>query len=122
MSNEIEPLLRPASVVVRAGARVLTNLIGDFAIPRELTATSFSWLHELEEIVETDSSFGNLNLTPHRCGGATSISSQLDQQTGGIISEFLLASLAVGVGSALDVACLAATGVARSTVGLVLHA
>ena len=118
VSGEIEPLLRPASVVVRAGARVLTNLVGDLSIGRELSATTFSWLHELEEITESDSSFGALNLTPHRCGGATSISSQLDQQTGGIISEFLMASLARGVGSALDVAALAGTGTLGQPLGL----
>ena len=45
--GEIEPALRASSVCARAGARILTGLSKNLAIPLEKTPNTFSWLPEL---------------------------------------------------------------------------
>ncbi len=116
--GDIDPALRAASVVGRAGATFLTGLHGTHAIPRQVTAQTVGWYHESDSVTESDGTFGQLTLTPHRCAGATSISTQLDAQSGEILTRFLLESLAAGIGAALDLAALNGSGVAGEPAGI----
>jgi HK97 family phage major capsid protein len=81
---------------------LLTGLTGGVSIPRETGVQTISFLHETDSITPTDSTFGALNLTPHRLGGAGYVTQQLDVQTGGIASQFVMESLAIGVARAVD--------------------
>jgi HK97 family phage major capsid protein len=111
-------MLRPASVCVRAGATVLPILQTPISIPRETSATTFSWLPEVGTVTAADSIVGALNLGSHKIMGATSLSSQLSAQVGAILTAKLVASLQAGLGAAFDAAALAGSGVSGSPLGI----
>lgn len=114
----IAPILLPTSAAIRAGAQVIEGLTGNLSIPAQGTDTTMSWLHELDAATATDPAFGALNLSPKRCSGVTSITAQLDAQTGGLAARFLMASLARGLGSAVDSAALSGAGSAGVPLGI----
>lgn len=114
----IDPIPRKASVVRRAGAQVITGLKGNLTIGRETATSTIGWKHEIEDVSATDGTFGALNLTPHRISGATTLSNQLDAQTGGQVTRFLLQSFVEGVGQAVDEGALVGTGVTGQPSGL----
>lgn len=114
--GEIDPMLRSASVVLAAGGRLITGLKGNVSLPRQTGFETISFLHETDTLVASDSSFGELNLTPHRLSGATSISRQLATQSNA--AEFLTASLNLGIAAAIDKGALVGTGTAGDVLGL----
>ena len=116
----IEPALRASSVCARAGARILTGLKNNLAIPLEKTVTTFSWLPEVVTVdaTQTDGTAGQLNLSPNRLVGSTSISNQADIQTGGVLAQFLIESLTAGIGRAIDLAATSGSGVSGQPIGI----
>ena len=114
--GEIDPVLRSASVVLAAGGRMISGLTSNLAIPRQTGFETISFLHESDTLVATDSSFGELNLTPHRLSGATSLSRQLATQSNA--AEFLTASLNLGIAHAIDKGALVGNGAAGDVLGL----
>jgi HK97 family phage major capsid protein len=120
IGREIEFMLRASSVCIRAGAQVLPGLRGDLTLGRETQEVTFSWLHELEEVDETESQYGALHFTPRRLSGVTSISTQLKAQAASpdIISAFIVESLSRGIGAAFDRAGIQGSGVHGEPVGL----
>ena len=114
--GDIDPVLRSASVVLAAGGRMITGLKGNVSLPRQTGFETISFLHETDTLVATDSSFGELNLTPHRMSGATSLSRQLATQSNA--AEFLTASLNLGIAAAIDRGALVGNGAAGDVLGL----
>ena len=114
--GDIDPVLRSASVVLAAGGRMITGLRGNVSLPRQTAFETISFLHETDSVVASDSSFGELNLTPHRLSGATSLSRQLATQSNA--AEFLTASLNLGIATAIDRGALVGNGSAGDVLGL----
>ena len=109
-------MLRSASVVLAAGGRMITGLRGNVSLPRQTGFETISFLHETDNLTPTDSSFGELNLTPHRLTGATSLSRQLATQSNA--AEFLTSSLNLGIAAAIDKEALVGNGSAGDVLGL----
>ncbi len=120
IGRQIEFMLRASSVCIRAGARVLPGLRGDLTLGRETQEVTCEWLHELEEVDETDSQYGAVRLTPHRLSGFTSLSTQLQAQAASpdIVSGFVVDSLSRGIGTAFDRAAIRGSGVLGEPLGL----
>lgn len=114
----VDPLPRSASVCLRAGAQLITGQSGNLSIPRQTGAETISFVHETDTITATDSTFGSLNLTPHRMSGAATISQQLAVQTDGIAAEAVIESLGLGVAHAIDRGALVGIGAAGDVLGL----
>jgi HK97 family phage major capsid protein len=117
IGRQIEFALRASSVCIRTGARVLPGLRGDLTLGRETQEVTCDWLHELEEAQESDPQYGAVHFTPHRLAGLTSISRQLNAQAPDV-SDFVVESLARGIGAAFDRAGIQGSGVHGEPLGL----
>lgn len=112
-------VLRPWSVVARAGITVLPNLRENFGIPRVGTASTAGWLSG-EAVAATASQpvVGQAALTPKHAATTLNFSRQwrLQAEAG----EILLRQQLLGaVGELVDVAVLAGSGVGGQLLGLV---
>lgn len=87
-SSMIE-LLRNKTVVSQLGAKTLTGLVGNIAIPRITGGATAYWLPENGEVTASDQSFGQLGLTPHRLVGDTAYSKELMMQSSIQVEAFV---------------------------------
>jgi HK97 family phage major capsid protein len=118
VETDIEPTLRALSVVQKAGARYFYGLRASFALPKETSGTTWSWLAAMATITPTDPAYGSIAATPNRCAGAVNLSTQLEAQTNGLAGRFQLESLLAGAVAALDRGALIGSGVMGEPHGL----
>lgn len=111
-------LLRPASVVISAGADLAVDLIGNAAIPRMLGGSSVQWVGENAAPDESQPSFDQVTMSPKTAAAYVDIGRRLVLQTGGDVSRFVSNDLRAAVGTALDLAALAGTGTSNQPRGL----
>lgn len=111
-------LLRPASVVVAAGATVLPNLQGNVAIPRLTSGTAVQWVAENSAPTEGAPTWDQVPLTPKTAAGYVDIGRRLSLQTGGDVSRLVSLDLLAGVGTAIDAAAIAGTGASNQPRGV----
>jgi HK97 family phage major capsid protein len=112
------PLLRNKMVVGRAGATMMGGLVGNMALPRQITAATATWNSENNDPTRTNLTFDQVSLTPQRLSAVTAFSkqllaqSQLDVQT--IVRDDLLKIIAI----AQDLAALSGTGASNQPTGI----
>jgi HK97 family phage major capsid protein len=112
-------LLRNRSVAFNMGARRLSGLQGDVAIPRQSAAATALWLtNEATQITEADQTLEQLTLTPRTVGAYTEISRQLLLQSNPSIEAIVNADLAAVVATAVDKAVLDGSGAAGQPTGI----
>lgn len=75
-ANMIE-LLRNAALVSQLGARSLSGLVGNIAIPKVAGGGTAYWLPETGTVTEASQTFGQLALVPHRLSADTAYSKEL---------------------------------------------
>jgi len=120
---DIISYLRAKSVCLRLGATLLSGLDSGAAIPLQSGASTASWVSENSgtDTAQTDSSFGQLNLSARTLAATTSYSRQLLTQSSVDIEAFLRADLAGAHAAAIDAACFAGTGTSNQPVGLLYN-
>lgn len=77
-TNILEPL-RAKNVLVEAGAKYLTNLVGDVQVPI-MSKTNVGWAGEIEEAADGANSFSHVNLSPKRLTAYIDLSKQFIAQ------------------------------------------
>jgi HK97 family phage major capsid protein len=77
-TNILEPL-RAKNVLVEAGAKYLTNLVGDVQVP-VMSKTNVGWAGEIEEAADGANSFSHVNLSPKRLTAYIDLSKQFIAQ------------------------------------------
>jgi hypothetical protein len=115
VETELIPLLRNRMVVLQAGARLMTGLVGNLSIPRQNAAATVSWNTEIAPLTESDQGFDAVLLSPNRVGGWTNYSKKLLAQSSldveGIVRDDLIAIVAI----AQDAAAFNGTGTNQPT-------
>lgn len=111
-------LLRNKMVVAQLGARVLPNLVGNLAIPRQTGGATAYWLSETEEVTASQQSFGQVAFTPHRLAGLTYYTKQLLVQTGSAIESFVREDLMTVLALEKDRAAINGIGAAGEPLGI----
>ena len=82
-------LLRNKALVSQMGARTLSGLVGNIAIPRVTGGATAYWLPESGTVNASDQSFGQLGLVPHRLVGDTGYSKELLMQSSADVEGFV---------------------------------
>ncbi|MGD1146968.1 MAG: phage major capsid protein [Thermoanaerobaculaceae bacterium] len=117
-ANFIE-LLRNKMVVRAAGAKVLTGLIGNIAIPSQTAASGFYWVAEDGSPTETGAAVGQVTMSPHTGGSVTQISRKLLLQSSVDVEALMRDDLAAVVALGIDLACLHGSGGSNQPYGVI---
>lgn len=95
-------LLRNKVCVEAAGARVLTGLQGNLAIPRQTAGATAYWVAEAGAPTESQQAFDQVSLTPHTVGAFTDFSRKLVLQSSLDVEQFVRGDLAKVIGIEVD--------------------
>ena len=110
VEREVIEYLRPKSVLIRAGATVLTNVALPRVLPSLESDPTATWLAENALATESDITVGGRQLTPHRLTTTVTYSKLLDSQSApdfeATIADACMGALMQGV----DAAGLTGTG------------
>lgn len=114
-----DEILRNTSVLMRAGATVLSGLRDNVTIPRQSAAATAEWLAtESASPTESQQSFVQLALAPKTVGALTEISRKLLLQSSIGVESMVNADLAAVCALAADLAGLSGTGASGQPMGL----
>jgi len=115
--NFIE-LLRNRSVVMQAGATVLSGLQGDVAIPKMTDSATAYWIVENAAPTESQQTFGQLALSPHSVAAYTDLSRRLLIQSSPSMEQLVKSDLANILATAVDLAALHGSGAGAEPTGI----
>lgn len=99
-------LLRNRMMVLRAGARTLTGLVGNVAIPKQTGGATAYWVTEGNAPTESNQVVDQVALTPKTCGAWTDITRKLLKQSSIDVEAFVRDDLAQVEARAIDLAAL----------------
>lgn len=118
LASSFIDLLRNRMVVQRAGARVLSGLTGDLAIPKQTGGATAYWVAEGVDVTESQQTIGQVALTPKTVGALTEYTRKLLLQSSVDIEAFVRADLAAVTALALDLAALEGSGAGAEPTGV----
>ena len=111
-------LLRNRTVVAQAGATMLTGLTGNVALPRHTGASTAYWVSETGALTDSEPTFGQLVLTPHRLGATVPYTTQFLAQSSMSVEAFIRDDMMKVLGIAKDLAALHGSGTAGEPTGV----
>lgn len=118
LTGSLIELLRNKTLVAQLGARTLSGLVGNIAIPRVTGGAAAYWLSETSPGTAADQAFGQLGLVPHRLVGDTAYSKELVMQSSVDVEGFIRDDLMRVLAIAKDLAAIAGTGAAGQPQGI----
>ncbi len=111
-------LLRNKMLLARMGITTLTGLVGDIAVPKQLSGTACYWVDEGGDPAESAASFGQVAMIPKTIGARTEISRKLLLQSSLDIEAFIRNDLATTVALGIDAAAISGKGTGSEPKGL----
>lgn len=116
-------IYRNAMLLRQMGARRLTGLVGDIAIPKQTGASAASWIGtEGAEAAESELTVGQLLLSPNELGTRVDVTRKLLAQSDPSVNALIRDDLAMGVALAVDNGGLNGTGASGQPTGIRLTA
>ena len=112
-------LLRNAMVVRGMGATMLTDLVGDVAIPGQLAGSSWGWISsEGGNAAQSDPTFRQVALSPKSGGAYTEYTRKMLLQSSIDIENFVRTDLAIAAALGIDLASLYGSGASGQPTGV----
>lgn len=105
-TNILEPL-RAKNVLVEAGAKYLTNLVGDVQVP-VMGATNVGWAGEVADAQSGDPSFNHITLQPKRLTAYIDLSKQFIAQDSLAAEQLIREDLVKAINNKLEATILGA--------------
>lgn len=115
-------VLRNNLVIERSGARVLTDLQGDIAIPKRITPVTPAFVTEQEALPLSDGAYAQLKMTPKTAGVVSEISRNLLLQSSPSVEALVMDDQAKTLAELIDRAALLGNGVGAMPLGVVPQA
>ncbi len=112
-------LLRNRMAVMAMGARSLTGLVGNVAIPRQTSGATAYWVAESGAPTESAQAFDQVTLSPKTVGAFTDISRKLLLQSSLDVESFVRNDLATTLALAIDLAALNGSGASNQPTGII---
>jgi HK97 family phage major capsid protein len=116
-ANFIE-LLRNSASVIGLGARVLTDLNGNLAIPSQTGGATSYWVTEGNAPTESQQTVGQVAMTPKTVGAFTDYTRRLLLQSSLSVEAFVRADLAAVLALAIDQAAISGPGTGGAPTGI----
>lgn len=113
-------LLRNKSRCLEAGARLYTGLVGNVQFTKKTGAPTVHWMQENPPTgaAQSQPTYGYLELTPKTQIGTVKVPRQLLTQASIDVEADIKSDLAIGTGTALDLAALHGSGVGNQPIGI----
>ncbi len=118
LSGSFIDLLKNASICQRAGAMVLSGLVGNIAIPRKTTAATAYWVGENVAPTEGALAFDQVTMSPNTVAAYVDYTRKLMLQSSPDIESLVRMDLVEQIALALDLAGLYGSGSADQPLGL----
>lgn len=118
LSGSFIDLFRNAMVINSMGARMMTDLVGQIAIPKQTGAATAYWVAENGSPTESQQSLGQVTMTPKTVGAFTDISRRLTLQSSVSVEQMVNQDLATVLGLAVQQAAINGSGTANQPSGL----
>lgn len=114
-------LRRSAMVTGSLGATVLSGLVGDQSIPRQIQASTAYHVAEDNDVTASDADFDDIELTPTTVGALTSFSRRALINAQPSVENLVRRDLAAVVARAIDYQALFGTGTNGTPKGLAIQ-
>lgn len=112
-------VLRNASSVMQAGARMLNGLSGDVKIPKKTAAAAAGWIAtEGGASSESEMTVGSVSLVPKTLGAHTDVTRQLLIQSSLDVEALIRDDLAQAIALAIDLGALSGSGSSGQPTGI----
>lgn len=121
VNTQMMPLiefLRNRTVLGRMGITILDGLVGDLQFPVQTGGATAYWVSETGAITDSEATFGQKNMTPHRLGASVPFTMQFLAQTSLSADAFLRNEMDIVLALKKDLAGLLGTGVGGEPLGL----
>ena len=110
--------LRNAMVIDGLGARMLTGLVGNVAIPKQSGAGTAYWVAENAAPTESQQLLAQVTMTPKTVGAYTDISRRLLIQSSIDVESMVQTDLATVLGLAIQQAAISGSGASNQPTGI----
>lgn len=117
-ANDFISMLRNAMIIDQLGARMLTGLVGQVAIPKQSGAATAYWVAENTAPTESQQVLAQVTMTPKTVGAFTDISRRLLLQSSLDVENMVQSDLAAVLGLAIQQAAINGTGASNQPTGL----
>ncbi len=119
LAGDFIDVLRNASSVMQAGARMLPGLVGNVNIPKKTAASSAGWIStEGGAASESEPTFGTVALSPKTVGAYTDMTRQLILQSTPSIEALVRDDLTQAMALAIDAGALKGSGSSGQPTGI----
>lgn len=118
VATEVIELLRPASVVMASGPRIVPMPNGNMTQNRRARGASFGYVGEQQDIPATDYEYGQVKLSAKKLTGLIPISNDLLRAAGVAVDRMIRDDMVADAGVAVDQAFLRGAGTDFSPKGL----
>ena len=118
LASSFIDLLRNQLALNQMGIRMLTDLTGNLAIPRQTGGATAFWVAENAAPTESQQSFGQVPLTPKTVAAFTDISRRLLLQSSMDVEGFVRMDLAMVLALAIDAAGINGSGTSNQPRGI----
>lgn len=118
VSSEIIELLRPASVIMRGGPRVVPLPNGNLTMNRQVAGANFSYIGEQQDIGATGMTLGQIKLSAKKLTGLIPISNDLLRSASVAADRLVRDDIVQGSAIAMDTAFLRSAGGDFAPLGL----
>jgi HK97 family phage major capsid protein len=118
MASAFIDLLRNQLALNQMGIRMMTDLVGNLAIPRQTGGATAFWVAENAAPTESQQSFGQVPLTPKTVAAFTDISRRLLLQSSMDVESFVRMDLAMVLALAIDAAGINGSGASNQPRGI----
>lgn len=110
--------LHNSMLIIKLGAIMLRNLVGDLSIPKISSGATAHWLGEGQNITESDVSLAQANMRPKSVGCYVDLTRKFIKQSSLDVFMFLMSDLALRLALAIDLASIAGTGASNQPLGI----
>lgn len=118
LSGSFIDMLRNKMSVVGLGATMMSDLVGNIAIPRQTGGASSYWVAESGAVTESQAAFDQVTMSGKTVGSMSDISRKMLLQSSLDVEAFVRNDLATSLALAIDQAAINGTGSANQPTGI----
>ncbi len=118
MAGSFIEVLRNRAMIMSLGPTIMSGLVGNVAIPRQITQTATYWVTEGTAITEAEATFDQVTLSPKQLGARSQYSRLALQQTTPDIEAVVRSDLARVMALGIDLAAIVGSGASGQPTGI----